>query len=367
MKIRILLSLAFVVALGFTAFQLTNTVSAGPGATQTAQSIMVNTTLGSGAYQIDGTITWTFQRGTHKEPGTAMDAYSNGTSSAPVVTCSGSATNCAVLNTPAAPAAPSADEVKLQQHAQADRCIFFNGGALNSSTYKQSSTVNGLNGRGNWTFEWTYDITPYTVVVDPHTAWTSAENGGAVDVDFSGFIAAESFMSQSGGKNKYSFTMLDGGVTRARDVSATLQVLVDGDWVEVASADLNNIDTGIDLVNDGVAVVPASGDFDYYANGGMFGSVLAALHGPTGKNANSVSDILNGVLDDGPSYRDNFVGNNNDLAAGAVGTAPFSSIFTGITQAGTYRIEVTGSVKGNGGTAAVQFVVASNLITIGGC
>jgi hypothetical protein len=294
------------------------------------------------------------------------------------VSCSGSATNCALSNQPPAPAAPAPDEVKLQQHAQAERCTFYFGGSLSSSTYSQSSVINGLNGRGNWSFAWGYTIAPDSVndididtagvQVAAQTAWNSAETGGTVDVPVAGFISGESFLKQST-KNKYSFTMLENGVTRARNVSAQLQVSDGiGGWTNVgAPVSLNNVDTDLDTVNDGVAIVPAAADFSYFGNGGIFGNsaVYSSLHASGGKAANGVSNILNGVADGANS--DNFAGNNNDLAAGNVDQAPFSGLFSGITTGGVYRTNVSGSIKGNGGAADFMFSVNENTTVIGGC
>ncbi len=130
---------------------------------------------------------------------------------------------------------------------------------------------------------------------------------------------------------------------------------------------LDNTDTDLDTINDGLAIVPASSDFSYSANGGVFGNATAfpALHYASGKSANGVYNILNGITDGSPA--DNFAGNNNDLAAGNVHTAPFGSSFAGLSDAGTYRILISGTIKGNSGSANVEFSVSSNLIVIGGC
>jgi len=337
---------------------------------QTAQSAMVKVDLDDTAYQIEETITWTFQRGTHREPGTAMYAYTNDLASGPVVTCSGSSANCASTNQPATPPAPGADEIKLQQHAQAERCTFFSGGTLTVGTYDQSVTLNngGLNGKGNWTFTWSYAITPTSFVVGPYTAWTSEVTGGTVDVGYSGFLASESFLKQAT-RNKYSFTMIEGGVTRARNVTATLQLFDGTAWQNVpgATADLNNVDTDLDTVNDGLDIVPAAADFSYFANGGWFGNsaVFNALHAVPGKAANGVDNILKGVADGSPA--DNFAGNNNDLAAGNVHTGPFSSSFAGVSGEGSYRVNIAGVLKGNSSSSDFGFSVASNQTIVGGC
>ena len=113
--------------------------------TQTAQSAMVALTPDSVAYEIAGTITWTFNRGNHNDvdlTGTAMSYYTNlWDGAAPTVTCTGGGQNGCVT-APAAPAAPAPLSVELQQRAQADRCTFFSGGTLGTGTYTQVVTVN---------------------------------------------------------------------------------------------------------------------------------------------------------------------------------------------------------------------------------
>src|SRR4029079_4694223 len=185
---------------------------------------------------------------------------------------------------PAPPAAPAPLPVKLQQQGQDDRCTFFSGGTLVTGTYKQDVTRNVSNPapaaqRGNWKFTYTYAITP-TDAVGSETAWTSEVTGGSVNLGFSGFVASESYQKQST-RYKYSFTM-DG---RARNVSARLMNVS----AALASLDLNNVDTDGDTINDGLAVVGAVNDFDYFADGGIFGNsaVFSALHAPAKKSANS--------------------------------------------------------------------------------
>jgi len=342
---------------------------------QTAQSAMVQVTPTNTAYEVVETVTWTFQRGTHNEPGTAMLAYTNLLTSGPTfVSCGGNASACGAANAPApatiAAATPAPDDVKLQQAAQAERCTFFLGGTLSGpATYTQEATVNGANGNGNWKYKWTYTIAPINATVAAQTAWTSEETGGTVDVGFEGFVASESFLKQSS-RNKYSFTMIDGGVTRARNVTATLQQSDGlGGWADIGTpVDLNNVDTDGDTVADGLAIVPASSNFSYFGNVGVFGNsaVFGALHATGRKSANGVDEILNGISDGSPS--DNFAGNNNDLAAGNVHTGPFASLFEDFSGDGDYQIKISGVLKGNAGAGAdIGFSVTSTQIVLGGC
>jgi hypothetical protein len=196
----------------------------------------------------------------------------------PTPSCTGGGANGCVT-APAPPPAPAPAPLEVQQQAQSDRCTFFSGGTLGGNSYTQSVTVNvtppaPAAERGNWQYTFTYVIAP-TQVVGPETAWTSETTGGTVDLGFDGFVASESFLKQAT-RSKYSFTMLEGGLTRARVVTATLMK----DSTALASLDLNNVDTDQDLVNDGLAVVGAVDDFSYFGNGGIFGNsaVFSALH-----------------------------------------------------------------------------------------
>ncbi|MBI2447033.1 MAG: hypothetical protein HYV48_00610, partial [Candidatus Omnitrophica bacterium] len=156
-------------------------------ASQTAQSAMVNLTPDNTAYQIEGTITWTYDRDN------AELYYTNAwDGNPPTHTCTGGGTGSCV-NPPADPQAPAPDENKLMQHAQAERCVFCCGGDLNSASYTQVVNVNISSGtnKGQWKFTYTYNITPKQLSVDQHTCWTSEETGGTVDVNFNGFISSE--------------------------------------------------------------------------------------------------------------------------------------------------------------------------------
>jgi hypothetical protein len=336
---------------------------------QNAQSAMVDVTFDSSAYQIDGTTTWTYDRDL------AETYYLNAwNGSAPVRGCSGGGANGCVTP-PATPSAPAPLPNPLTQHAQQERCTFFSAGTLISNSYTQSVVIN-VNGsgipaaqKGNWTYVFTYAVTPLTPgTVAAYTAWTSEVETTTVDVAFTGFVASESFQKQ-GSRSKYSFTMVDSGVSRARNVVATLQKADGlGGWIDIAIADLNNVDTDADLVNDALAIAPALTNFTYFGNGGIFGNsaVFAALHATGNKLANAVDNIVKGISD-GSSFVDNFAGNDNDLASGNVHGGPFASTFLGLSDSGDYRVRVSGALKGNSGLADLGFSVGSSSVVIGGC
>jgi hypothetical protein len=97
----------------------------------------------------------------HFNETSAAGYFSNGLSGGPAVSCNGSPTNCASTNQPAAPTAPLPDSNQVsappgnpggQGAAFENRCTFLDGGALQGRTYQQTVTLNGLNGKGNWSF-----------------------------------------------------------------------------------------------------------------------------------------------------------------------------------------------------------------------
>ncbi len=338
-------------------------VGAPPNASQTAQSAMVDLQTDSNAYQIEGTITWTYHR-----DDCAVNSYNNAwNGSAPTVSCTGGGQN-GCQTAPSTPPAPDPDGNKLRQHAQAERCTFFCGGTLGSDSYAQDVAVIVNNPapqaeRGNWKFTYTYDIVPkgteeFPSAVAAHTCWTSEETGGTVNVLFDGFVSSESYLKQSNGRTKYSFTLSDSlGASRVVNASAQLQKFDGTNWADVGSAVL------LGPASDGTLPVTATtADYTYFGNVGVFGNsvVYNALHAPPpgGRPATLVSAIL---------LQDNFANNDNDLASGNVHEADFDSSFSGITEAGDYRIVLSGTIKGNAGTADQPFSVTSSQIVIGGC
>ncbi len=326
-------------------------------ASQTAQSAMVEITPAEDIFKIEGTITWTYHRDS------AETYYTNAWNGvAPTVSPNKTTTETA----PTAPDAPAPDGNKLRQHAQAQRTVFFCGGDLESGdTYTQTDTKdNGKTGKDKiiWTYTYTYTITPNPEheSVEPHTFWTSVETGGTVDITFSGFISSESYM-KNGTKTKYSFTLTEpdplGGspLSRVHDVSAQLQKSDGlGGWTDVGDP--------IDLTN-GVGTLPVvstAADYSYFGNAGFFGNsaVYGALHVDGYRPATMVLDIL---------LSDNFANNDNDLTSGSVHQADYNGIFEGITDEGDYRIQVSGTIKGNSANATGQdFTVDSNIIINGG-
>lgn len=305
---------------------------------QTAQSGMVEVATDNTTYQIEGTIAWTYVRDS------AEGYYTNALDgNSPTVTCTGS--GC--TNPPPVPVAPQPDRNKLRQHAQDERCVFFCGGVLGSDSYTQDVRVNissGVN-RGNWRFTYTYNITPNQESVEPHTCWIFEETGGTVDVNFSGFVSSESYLKQSGGRTKYSFTLLDSaGGSRVQSVIVKLQKSDGlGGWTDV----------GVPISYGTLPVTQTYDDCTYFGNS----AVYSARHAAGGMPATLMSLIL---------LEDTFVNNDNDLASGNAHQADYNGTFAGINEAGDYRIAVSGIIKGNSAGASFGFSVGSQIIVIGG-
>lgn len=80
-------------------------------------------------------------------------------------------------------------------------------------------------------------------------------------------------------------------------------------------------------------------------------------------------DYTDNIMSGTPPSPDNFAGNDHSLCNYS-DTAPFHVEFLGITQAGNYRVHVTGTVKGNSAVANQTFDVTSGgggTVTVNGC
>ena len=313
---------------------------------------MVKTTLDGTAYQITETVTWANSHSCE------LTHYTNTwDGNAPTITCNGGGQNGCVTP-PATPAAPAANNGKINAVAGGDDCTFYFGGPLSSDSYTQDVTVLLAlrlrpGQRGTWKFTYTYNVTPTTPTVDPATCWTcSVNNSGAVDVNFTGFISSESFLRNNNtNTQKYSFTLGD----RVLNVTAQLQMFDGTGWNDVGSPI---------VYASPLAVTASVNDYNYYGNAGYFGNSAVYSFLDTATPGNNLGGrSINTILTTSP---DNFVGNNNDLASGNVQEADVSGLFTGVTD-GTYRIVVSGSVKENAGTAVEGFSVNSTVVNVNGC
>jgi hypothetical protein len=336
-------------------------VFAQGGGTQTAQSIMVAVKPNASAYQIVGTITWSFN---NQPPHDCVveGGYYTTIITGPDITCSGQ--GC--TNPPPTPDPPSPDPSNTRFVANQERCVFFCGGTLTApessqNPYTQFVNVNIPSGpnRGNWKFTWTYTIVPTgNGEVAARTCWDDEVTGGTVVVGYGGFVSSESYAKRKNQPDKYSFTLLDDqGGSRVTDVVVKLQKFVDPNWVDVEILPLGLL-----------PVSPTALNYTYSGNGGIFGNsavydkLHAAEFSPPAQGALNVNAIL---LSDG------FLNNDGDLGAGRVhqanvGPGSFSPL--GIGDEGTYRIFTSGILKGNSGSApSVSFGVSSSVFEFGGC
>ncbi len=256
----------------------------------------------------------------------------------------GNAGSCA-YPTITAPAAPPADASKVAPNGWAnskgERCAFYRGGDLSSTTYTQTLTASasctytqgGQSKTATKTvpFEYTYNITPKTGVnpVNALTAYYLVQvnnpGGSSVHVNVLGNIAAESAMIWKSGY-KYSFGLLNSdGTSRVNN----LLISMDGG---AAASMPHTIEYPIDFK---FAV----------ANGGQNGNVSLIAYG-------DARGILNG---------DGFAGNDNGGAAGdalaraSIGPASYD------LGAGDHSAVVTGIVKNVSTTADITFTVNTNL------
>lgn len=324
---------------------LSTKVSAGGAST--GQGIMVNLNTGGQLALV--------QTQTYRLDETAAAAYfTNSLTGGPAVSCNGSAANCAATNQPAAPAAPAADALQLNRHPDNkglgggvvfdNRCTFLDGGTLAGRQYTQAVTVNGLNGKGNWTFTWTYDVTPTQATVDPFTAWnlvgTTGDNVASVDITAQ--IAGESALSSNKHDLKYSFSLLDSyGLNRVSD----LVVNVDGTDYPTTSTVIQNAPGAL---AGGLGAV----DFNYTTNAGSNGATSLLSNG-------DARSILNG---------DSFAGNQNGGSDGSA-LAYASMTPVGVLLApGDHAVTLSGTVKGNTASSASQpfsVTLHTNIITPG--
>lgn len=314
------------------------------GGDRTGQGIMVN-------LRAEGTFALS-QNQLYKFDGDAAKAYfTNGWDGVvPVPTCSGSATNCASTNKPATPAAPAALDYKLWRSPGSgvvadNRCTFLDGGSLTGGSYTQSLTINGLNGRGNWSYTYNYVIAPAVQYVDPFTAWPLVKvNGQTVaNIPVQAEIAGESVVQSNNAKvgTKYSFSLYGSpdpitGIAPSR--VANLQVAV-------------NDGTSTTTFSPGSTIrYPA--DFAYATNAGS--------NGVTGLLQNGdARTILN---------TDSFAGNNNGGSDGsALALATMDPVMLSL-GAGEYNVTLTGTVKDNSATASIAFSITQHLtIVTPGC
>lgn len=313
--------------------------SGGSTSSLTGQSAMIFTEVPGKATVISNNVQWDFN--SVEAYATYTNVYTSTNSTA---TCTGSPTNCALTNKPSAPAAPPADSGQFNKQFE-DQIIcttYYGGTGMPTKPYTQTATTNGVNGGGNWTFTYNYLISSsVTGAVPAHLYWVSSTVTNGITFNVNGVVAASSWLSSSK-TTKYSFTLVDSStLTRVQGVTAILQKQnADQSWSDMTGRInyLGDLPIQSAAPSTSCALLSAlfdctTGDFIYVANAGTFGSY------PTSGGSNSlVSAIL---------LNDNWDKNNSDLANGNVHFAFFNTKFLDITDVGTYRVKVTGTLKGN--------------------
>jgi hypothetical protein len=318
---------------------------------KTAQSVMMNLNA-SGHLLVEGTSTWSYDREC------AKPYFDNFQAISPVVVgCTGSAANCASTNAPAtAPAAPAPDAQKLVPVTSQAACDFWTGTALGVSSvkasYNQSVTLNGLNGKGNWSYTWAYTVTANSDPGAEHTCWNedSSETTNA-ELTFDARIMGLSTTVQKGSTiPKASFTLTDALGTRVQGLSYELTDET-STIVSFGSVD-HSIKVGADYPDQGYFF----GEL-YQGNANAGTGNVAQLAQFNGKTVGTILDT------------DGFANNNtNRGGATTVHVADTTPITLSIAAAGTYSLKMSGSIKGNDGTITSGFSVASKIcVDAGSC
>jgi hypothetical protein len=327
--------------------------------TSTAQSAMFNNTA-AGTFMISGTEVWSYNKAT------AATYFSNTLTSGPVVSCGGNPnTDCASENQPPAPAVPAPDPAKLTPFVASNSCKFWNGTALTlnplpqDNQYTQSVTISGLNGKGNWKFEWTYTIAFADSVGGPYaakTAWDlDSSSSTFASVGVAGFFAGQSTQKKAKASPGNPWTFKASHTMTADDGSSRL-----------VNPQYSILDSNGDLVcgPKDIAVLPIESGVDYrYAqNAGVNGSTNQLIDDAM------VSAIQQGNVASPGGDKDNFAGNdytNGERQFVDEDNTPKCSI----SQEGSYSLIVTGTLKGvSGTTPPIGFSTTSNVcISAGTC
>lgn len=294
----------------------------------------------------DGTFTVVDNQEYRFNETTAATYFSNSQTGGPAVTCAGSPTNCGAANKPPAPAAPAPDPYKVNGTpqapgaVQANQCTFLDGGTLSGLNYTQSQTVPGLNGKGQWTFEWTYAVAPTTTdPVDPLTAWDLVkEVTGPAEVPITAEVAGESVLvKNSGNWRKYSFSLTDS--TTGNRVQNLALTVTDSDHNVVSSTA-----PGSTVVTNAPAAQPGDPgalDYSYATNAGSNGATNNLRSG-------DARTILNS---------DSFAGNDDGGSDGSALALALMDPQTVPLGPGSYMVTLTGTVKDNTGTASISFSI----------
>ncbi|MDP1662161.1 MAG: hypothetical protein Q8L55_09630, partial [Phycisphaerales bacterium] len=288
--------------------------------TRTAQSVGVSTGIGA-AYEIVGEITYSYDWNGKPAALAIFDTY---------------------FTVSATTGGPTAAQIETAKHNALleNKCNFFNGLAL----VPRVSTFGG--GRS-------VTCTPISVGPFPAlTGWTDVVTGSnTVEIPVEGFIAGESVTTnRTGGSPKYSFTLIEKDAfgfdqTRVLNVVAHLEQYNVGTdtWDEINSQ----------AISQTIADIETGVDFFYSANGGVFGNAIAI---PALKTDMNASNILNSGALPGRSTWQMHAAKSNFTGV------PFT---VSTTSGGSYRVRITGEIKGNSAVATQAFDVSVSLTTVG--
>ena len=324
--------------------------------TSTAQSAMFNNTA-AGTFMISGTEVWSYNKAT------AATYFSNTLTSGPEVSCSGKQADCASGNQPPTPAAPAPDPAKLTPFVASNSCNFWNGTALTlnplpqDNQYTQSVTISGLNGKGNWKFEWTYTI-DFAQSSGPYpakTAWDLVSSSStSAEVGVAGFFAGQSTQKKAKAAPGNPWTFKASHTMTADDGSSRLV----NPQYSIVDSNLNLVCGPMDIA---VRPIERGVDYLYARNAGYNGSTSQLIDNAL------VSAIQQGSAFSPDGDTDNFAGNdstNGERQSVDEDNTPKCSI----SQPGTYYLNITGTLKGVSGTVSLPFSTTSTVcISAGTC
>lgn len=324
----------------------------------TAQSAMFATgPASSSSFIVEGTETWAFDAA-------AAAAYftNQWDGNSPTVSCTGGGAggvNCLPANQPAAPSTPAASPQKLTPVVNSNQCTFWAGGAPSvsgpQSSYTQSETIGGLNGSGNWKFTWTFAIASLGPVA-PRTAWNlqSSDLSPAV-YTLDGFLAAQSTVKKSATRAQ-QWTFKTSHTIRNPDGSPRVANLMASLYDTMGTATIAD-----DVLLDAAALtftVETGVDFFYSRNAGASGTLNQLVDGAF------VDAIQDGLVASPGGFTDDFSGNDATLGERAV----IDPVDFELTSEGSFRVAVTGVLKGVDGGLNLPFATSSTVtVTAGTC
>ncbi len=198
----------------------------------------------------------------------------------------------------------------IAEAARANKCTFWAGGTLTGLT--KSKTNGPVIG------QYVFNVVPKQATVDPQTAWdlTSIIGGESVSMQFDVNIAGESVVYNKKQGIKYSFSLIDGlGASRVTD----LVVMVDETPYYPAHT-----------------VTVDNPDFMYWANAGTFGVTTLLKDGDTMANILALNQYSS----------------TDPIRNSHVAVVDPVIVDLGV---GSHTVTVTGTVKGNDGSASISF------------